>query len=113
MADASILDLIANEVGVAVQPTAPTSFATVGTSAVELMNQNPQRVSFVFINLSANDMYIAPNETVASTTGILVSKSGGQASAMWKEDLVLPALKWSVIATGSSSAYILLEVIIV
>lgn len=113
MANASILDLIAQEVGQPVQAAAPTSFTSVGTSSTQLMKQNPQRVSWVLVNLSANDMYIAPNEVVSSTTGILVSKSGGQASSMWKEDLVLPSLEWSIIATGSSSNYMLLEVVLV
>jgi len=108
----SILDLLEREIGEPVSAQAPLTPTTIGTTSTRLVIQNPQRVAFLVVNLSANTIYVAPTGVVSATTGIRLGPTGGQVAVLWKEDLVLPALEWSIIADGAASAYLLIELLL-
>lgn len=110
--DLTILDLIEKEVGARVNPRAPVTPTTAGTTASQLFPQNPQRVAFLVVNLSTAVMYAVPGNTVSATTGIRIGPSGGAIIQNWRDDFVLPSLEWWILATVNASEYLLIELVL-
>lgn len=100
----SVAALLEKEFGVKVTERENPLITSVGATAEVFLTNHPGRVGFVFINLSANAMYIRPGGTPSSTAGIYVAPSGGYASANFKDDFGLPTREWSVVAGGAASA---------
>lgn len=84
----------------------------VGVAKVRFLPYNPRRLSFVVCNLSANNIFIAPESTVSVTRGILLVPNGGTLSMVWTEDFELSCLEWYAIASGANSAIFVLETLI-
>lgn len=82
----------------------PLDATSIGTSAAQILKQNPNRFAFTVINLSGNTLYINTTSNVSSTDGIRVSASGGSAFFEWRLDGELPSREWYAVATGASSA---------
>jgi hypothetical protein len=84
---------------------------SVGTTAVEILANNPNRLGWVIVNLSANTLYLAFKDDVSSTKGIRLEASGGSASMIWDEDF--QAVGWAIwgVASGADSAIYAYEVI--
>lgn len=70
---------------------------------------NPQRVSFIVINLSENVVYIAPSNQVGTGRGIRLAPQGGSASLTWDRDFELCSHDWYCMATADASAFYVLE----
>ena len=103
----SVYELIERELGAKVTYRVNPEVAQIGTSATQFLKQNPRRVAFVLSVLGAYDVYIHTDQSVTSSNGILVGKSGGSSSTNWKEDFILPALNWYGIASSASNCYVL------
>ncbi len=84
----------------------------IGVAAVRFLANNPQRVSFQIVNLSANALYIATTNEVAATRGIMLGANGGIASLIWDRDFELVSHEWWGLAAGANSAVYVLENII-
>jgi len=80
-----------------------TGLDQVGVVAVRILTNNPQRVSFQIVNLSANVVYIGLTNQVAATHGIRLAPNGGLMSAIWDRDFEEVAHEWWAIATGAAS----------
>jgi hypothetical protein len=83
--------------------------ASVGTTAVKVLNNNPDRIGWLIENLSANTIYIAYGPDVSSTKGIQIAANGGSASSVVSEDGEAVAYEVWAVATGASSAIYVLE----
>lgn len=83
--------------------------ATVGVTVVNILRNNPNRLSFTIFNLSANNIWIGPKNDVSSTKGIWVSPNGGSVTLMWDRDFEIVGAAWYAIAAGAGSAIYLLE----
>jgi len=86
-----------------------TGTTSVGTSDVQLVENNPGRTNLSVINLSSNTIYLKPQETASSSSGILLTASGGALTMNYNDDLILPTLEWHAIASGSSSNVFVIE----
>ena len=107
----NIQQLIAQRYGVeraAVDVNSVT--ASVGTSAEIIARQSAGRVALMIVNLSSNSLYVGPFSDVASTKGYALSAQGGFLNSEWRSDLVLPSLEWAAVASGSSSAIMVVEI---
>ncbi len=60
--------------------------ATVATTATRVFQNNPNRLLWLAINLSANDGFVAWSSSVSSTRGIRVGANGGFAESWYQED---------------------------
>jgi hypothetical protein len=111
VAQDTIETLLARALGVRVitRPSAPG--LTVGVASAQVLRQNPNRVGFTFVNLSANTIYLAPGREASSTYGILVGANGGAVGVTWFEDFTLCAYDWQAIATAAASAYLVIELL--
>ena len=59
---------------------------TVATTATMILKNNPDRLAWLIVNLSANRGYIGFDRQVAPTRGIPVEASGGIVISNWRED---------------------------
>lgn len=110
MQPANIVELVEREFGVKVAFVDSLANREVGVNAQVILAQNPRRLAFVIVNLSANNVFVAPRPDVGSDRGIFLSPSGGQLVVNWREDLILPAVEWSGIASGANSDIYVLEI---
>jgi len=86
-----------------------TGTTSVGTADVQLVENNPGRTNLTIVNLSSNTVYLAPMSVASSSSGILLTASGGSLAMNYNDDLVLPTLEWHAIASGSSSNVFVIE----
>ena len=86
-----------------------TGTTSVGTADVQLVENNPGRTNLIIVNLSSNTVYLAPMSVASSSSGILLTASGGSLAMNYNDDLVLPTLEWHAIASGSSSNVFVIE----
>lgn len=73
------------------------------TTAKQLLRQDPRRLAFTLVNLSANIVFIAPDPAVSSTRGIRLT-AGSSVSLGFPDDLHMAALEWFVAADVDNSA---------
>lgn len=102
-------DLLQNLYGVKTFPQINKTVSQVGVAAIQIMSANPNRVSFLVVNLSANNLYISPLNDVASTKGIYVAPSGGSITVQWDRDFELVSMPFFAIASGAASDVFILE----
>jgi hypothetical protein len=86
-----------------------TGTTSVGTADVQLVENNPGRTNLTIVNLSTNTVYLSPMAAASSSSGILLTASGGSLAMNYNDDLVLPTLEWHAIASGSSSNVFVIE----
>jgi len=84
--------------------------ASVGTTAAEILRNNPDRVFWLVINLSPNVVYGALSGDVSGSKGIRLDAYGGWASMSVEEDGEAVAYPVFAIATGADSAIYVLEI---
>lgn len=82
---------------------------TIQTTPTVVVKGNPDRVGLIIINLGANDVFIALNNTVSTTNGIKLPNSGGNVTMTLRDDFTLPSREWDGIASGGTSAVYVLE----
>jgi len=84
--------------------------AAVGTTAAEILKNNPDRVFFLVVNLSTNIVYVGLASDVSATKGIRLDANGGFVSFSVEEDGEAVAYQIFAIATGAASAIYVLEI---
>jgi len=83
---------------------------SVGVAQSQVMGNDPERVSVLLINLSANTIYVGFNEGVGSTNGIILTPLGGSVAYDVTNDYILPTLQVNALATGAgSNLYVLTQ----
>lgn len=102
-------DLLQNLYGIKTFPQTNKKVDTVQDSITQIMSANPNRVSFLIVNLSANNMYISPSNDVSSTKGIYIAPNGGSISVQWDRDFELVSQPFFGIAGGADSDVFILE----
>ena len=73
------------------------------------MENNPGRTNLTIVNLSSATVYLSPMSAASSSSGILLTASGGSLAMNYNDDLVLPTLEWHAIASASSSNVFVIE----
>lgn len=77
--------------------------ATVTTMVGEVLARNPNRLAVVFVNLGSNPVFIRPEGEAATTSGIRLAANGGGVAFSVVEDFLMPAARWTAIASGGNS----------
>jgi hypothetical protein len=104
-------DLIEAKFGVKTRANENPLVAAVGAASIPIALAHPDRVALIFINLSANLVYIRPSPGAAAATGIVLAANGGWRSFVWDEDWELVGSLWHGIAPAGASAIYVLEMI--
>jgi len=100
--------LVQERFGAPVNPVVNRSVSSVGAAATRLFINDPDRLGFLVVNLSVNDLWIGPFPDVSATKGIRLGTNGGSISLVWFEDFEITAWEW--FAIGSAAATTLLAV---
>jgi len=82
-----------------------------GAAALVVFQNNPDRVALVFVNLSANPIYLGLTNLVTAANGIYVAPNGGAVTLYWQEDFQMVGWAWWCIAPAGASACYSLEVV--
>jgi len=84
--------------------------STVLTTATLILRNNPDRIFWLVVNLSAYDGYIGWDTQVSGTKGLLVPANGGYASVNIAEDGELAIAEVYAINLTASGTWMIVEV---
>ncbi len=78
--------------------------SSVGTTALRVLPNDPDRLAWLIVNLSGNVMYASIGTDPSATKGIRLDPNGGSATMLFSEDF--QAVGWEVwiVATGATSS---------
>ena len=107
----SLDDIITQEFGTATRSEVDPETNEVGTSIVQILKNDPSRISFSVVNLSGNDVYVAPFPDVGTSKGIRLGPNGGGLSSRFRQDFHMVGYDWYAIASGASSAILTIAVV--
>lgn len=85
------------------------NISSVDTTPLKLLNNNPNRVSFLIVNMSVNSLYISPMRDVSSTKGIFIASNGGYATFQWDRDFELVSQEWWCVGGAAGTTLYVLE----
>lgn len=108
----TVADLLRERRGVRTSPFVNRALSSVGLTAAQLVRQDPNRPSFLLVNLSVNEMYAGPFQDVSATKGIRLTPTGGNLSVWWEEDGMVVTREWWVVSVGAASSLLIVEDII-
>ena len=79
---------------------------SVTTGITPLVGNDPDALALTFINVSANTVYVTPDNSVSVTRGIVLNSGGGAVSLNVRDDLTLPGYEWYAISSaGTADVY--------
>ena len=76
---------------------------SVGTTAAEVLRNDPERVFALLVNLSVNTIYVGFDGLVSSARGIVLAPNGGSYQVDVEEDFTIPINSMFAVATAASS----------
>lgn len=82
---------------------------TIGTTRGQVLNNNPERTSVIFVNVGGDFITITPSNKVPSGDGIRLGPNGGFVSVILPDDAPLPTNPWFAVAdSAANSLYIII-----
>ena len=101
----TLQQLLLGQFGVSASDVNET-FPVVGTTPVQLLTNNPNRVGFIIVNLSTNTAYVGLQAAVTTTTGAALG--GNQSfSSTWRDDFnSVGFARYAVAATSNNNFYV-------
>ncbi len=98
-------------IGRPVQPNVNPITGTVATTATRILANNPNRVQWIAINLSANDGFVGFSGDVSSTKGIRLPANGGNVSLVYTEDFALLFVEVYAINLTATGTWYIVELV--
>jgi len=83
---------------------------TVDTTPTLILRNNPDRIFWLIVNLSANNGYVGWDTQVSSSRGLFIAGNGGFISANIEEDGELVIQEVYAVNLGASGTYMIVEV---
>lgn len=108
----NLSDLIADRFGVRTEAAIGRTATTVGTTAVDILRNDPRRVAATIINLGAVAIYVTPDGAPSATRGIRLGANGGSMTIEWEHDFDLVGWAWSAIADAAATPLLIIEVLV-
>lgn len=102
-------EMLFNLYGIKSHPKINSVTSSVDIAVTNILKNNPNRLSFLIVNLGANSVYIAPDNIVSSSHGIYVAPNGGSVILQWDRDFELVAQEWWATAGADDNAILTLE----
>jgi len=100
----SAYEIVFNLFGANTYTQSDPVITSVGTSVVKVLDGNPNRLAYTIVNMSDNTLYVAFDEQVSATRGIVLGASGGNLAVSVKDDFTLVTRPVYALASGGSSA---------
>lgn len=93
----------------------PLGVSPIGVAPLVVLNNNPNRLAFIVMNLSANIVYMDLEQVVNATPGVEVGlridPNGGFIRMMWDEDFQMTAWAWWIVSAVANTRLAILEVV--
>jgi hypothetical protein len=83
---------------------------TVGTTVVELLPNNPDRVAFTVVNYGAGWVVIGFDNEISANRGIYLASGGGGVNIRWREEFELVGARVWALAQNLATPIYFLEV---
>lgn len=83
--------------------------SSVGVTPIKIAGNNPNRVSLVIVNLSANNLYISLTVGVSATNGMFIAPNGGSIVLQYDKDFMMVTRDIYAVAAGAASSIYVLE----
>jgi len=96
-------DLLTNEYGVNVHPSNESGTYAVGTTAGQILSNNPNRVGLTFVNPGTINVLLFFGKNPTANFGILLAGGGGTLSLNWRDDMTMIPWDWYAIAPGGAT----------
>lgn len=108
----NVAELIEKRFGMRTRATRNPLVNEINIAVTALLPNNPSRLGWIAVNLSANNIYLALDRDVGADHGILLSPNGGSLAMIYDEDF--EAACWAVFgsATVDNSDIFVIEVLI-
>lgn len=101
----TLSDLVEQQYGV--KTDVKTSVVSVGTTPTQVLDNNPNRVGYILINLSTNAAFINFDTSVSTNNGIFLAQQGGSFSQNWKDDFnIVGYSMYGIVASGSNNIFV-------
>jgi hypothetical protein len=82
--------------------------ATLDTTAKKVLDDNPNRLAWIIVNLSTTTAYLGLDRDVGANKGILLSPNGGSAMMIWDEDFETTGWEiWGKAGADGSPIYVI------
>lgn len=75
-------------------PAHEENITTVGVARIQVLPNNPERTSVVFVNVSADFITITPTTQIPVGGGIRIAPNGGFISMTLQDDAPLQSMSW-------------------
>ena len=105
-------DLIAKRFGIQTSINVNPLIAQVGTTALQVLSNNPNRLAWTIVNLSNNNMWCGFDSVTSSSKGVFLSPNGGSATMSMDEDFEAVCWEIWIIASAATSNLWTSEVLI-
>lgn len=108
----NVAELIEKRFGMVTRAQSNVLVNEVDIAVTRILPNNPNRLAWIIINLSGNNVFIALDMGVSAAHGILLTANGGGASMIYEEDF--EATCWEVwgMSTANNQDIHALEVLI-
>jgi len=83
---------------------------TVGTSIINVVPRDNERVSLTFVNLGSSNIYISPSSNPSTAKGMKLGPSGGTVAINLNDDSLLVAVEWNAIGDAAGGTLYVLTV---
>lgn len=80
-----------------------------GSSSVQVIPQNYERLAFSVSNFGSYDVVITPDASADSGSGFILGAGGGFLSVNWRADMLLPGLPWYAESSSGNSSLFIIE----
>ena len=105
-------DLMQERFGVSTHTNINPLVDQIGTTKVQVLKNDPNRVALTMFNLSTNIVYVLPDESVATTRAIRLAPAGGAVGLNIFDDFDMVTRAWYAIAAGANSDVMFSETLI-
>lgn len=103
----SLARFIENKFGTKTRSIQNPEVTAVATTVTRLLKNNPDRLSYTFINLGANSVYLAWDREVSTSRGVLVASGGGSITLSADEDGEIVGYElYGIAATGACNCFL-------
>lgn len=93
----------------------PLGVSPIGVNPIVVLANNPNRLGFIIMNLSANVVYLdltnEVNAGAGTEVGLRLDANGGFATMIWNEDFQMVAWAWWAVSTAVATRLVILEVV--
>lgn len=98
----NVAKLIEREFGIVTRATRNPETEVLNEATLQLLPNNPNRLGWMAINLSDNNIFLALDIGVSATHGVLLTPNGGSMTMIYQEDF--EATCWAVYGTAAADA---------